>query len=153
MLPVASHSVDRFPEAGSLVICEMRGCIIHLKRRFISVSVYSSGSWATHVTFHSTFHRSGVRVDHCRCQQTKNWSTPTFYISGFNFWIGSRVGAKTETDCCQILLIMIGFNNNRTKIYDNTFKKCLRRKCSKVIFITIKICSASWLYSCWIGTS
>ena len=30
-------------------------------------------------------------------------------------------------------------------IYGNTFKTFLRRKCSKVIFITIKICSASYI--------
>ena len=30
-------------------------------------------------------------------------------------------------------------------IYDNTFKMSLRRKCSKVIFTTIKICSASYI--------
>ena len=35
----------------------------------------------------------------------------------------------------------------------NTFKKSLRRKCSKVIFITIKICSASYIICCCrIGT-
>ena len=46
---------------------------------------------------------------------------------------------------------MIRFN--RLKIYDNTFKKSLRRKCLKVIFITIKICSASYIICCCrIGT-
>ena len=44
-----------------------------------------------------------------------------------------RLGAKSCQSC-------LG------KIYDNTFKKSLRRKCSKVIFITIKICSASDIY-------
>ena len=33
----------------------------------------------------------------------------------------------------------------RIKIYDNTLKTSLRRKCSKVIFITIKIYSASYI--------
>ena len=34
----------------------------------------------------------------------------------------------------------------RIKIYDHTFKKYLKRKCSKVVFIVIKICSSS--YNC-----
>ena len=34
---------------------------------------------------------------------------------------------------------------SRIKIYDNTFKNSLGRKCSKVIFITIKICRASYI--------
>ena len=52
----------------------------------------------------------------------------------------------------RILLKMIRFN--RLKIYDNTFKKSLRRKCWEVIFITIKICSASYIICCCrIGTS
>ena len=38
-------------------------------------------------------------------------------------------GAKTESDCCQSCL---------GKIYDNTFKKFLGKKCSKVMFSTIK---------------
>ena len=33
----------------------------------------------------------------------------------------------------------------RIKIYGNTFKNSLRRRGSKVIFITIKICSASYI--------
>ena len=38
----------------------------------------------------------------------------------------------------------------RIKIYDNTFKKSLRKKYSKVIFITIKICSSNYiLFCCW----
>ena len=40
------------------------------------------------------------------------------------------------------------------KIYDNTCKKSLRAKCSKVIFINIEICSACYIICCcWIGTS
>ena len=40
------------------------------------------------------------------------------------------------------------------KLYDNTFKKSSRRKCSKVIFIIIKICRTSYMICCyWIGTS
>ena len=31
----------------------------------------------------------------------------------------------------------------RIKIYNNSFKKLLRRKCSKINFIAIKICSAN----------
>lgn len=50
--------------------------------RFISVAGYSSGSWATHVTFD----RSGVPVDHCRCQQTKIWSAPGVIQSSFVDW-------------------------------------------------------------------
>ena len=41
----------------------------------------------------------------------------------------------------RILLKMIRFI--RIKIYNNSFKKLLRRKCSKVNFIAIKICSAN----------
>ena len=37
----------------------------------------------------------------------------------------------------------------RIKIYDNTFKNSLRRKGWKVIFITIKICSASYIVLNW----
>ena len=37
----------------------------------------------------------------------------------------------------------------RIKIYDNTFKNSLRRKGSKVIFITIKICSVSYIVWNW----
>ena len=34
----------------------------------------------------------------------------------------------------------------RIQIYDNTFKKSLRSKYSKVIVVTIKICSASYTF-------
>ena len=34
------------------------------------------------------------------------------------------------------------------KIYDNTLKNSLRRKCSKVIFIAIKIVIASYIIFC-----
>ena len=37
----------------------------------------------------------------------------------------------------------------RIKIYGNTFKNSLRRRGSKVIFITIKICSASYIVLNW----
>ena len=37
----------------------------------------------------------------------------------------------------------------RIKIYDNTFKTSLRRKWAKVIFVTIKICSASHIICCY----
>ena len=37
----------------------------------------------------------------------------------------------------------------KIKIYDNTFKNSLRRKSSKVIFITIKICSVSYIVWNW----
>ena len=37
----------------------------------------------------------------------------------------------------------------RIKIYENTFKNSLRRKGWKVIFITIKICSASYIVLNW----
>ena len=37
----------------------------------------------------------------------------------------------------------------RIKIYHNTFKNSLRRKGSTVIFITIKICSASYIDLNW----
>ena len=37
----------------------------------------------------------------------------------------------------------------RIKIYGNTFKNSLRRRGSKVIFITIKICSASFVVLNW----
>ena len=37
----------------------------------------------------------------------------------------------------------------RIKIYGNTFKNSLRRRGSKVIFITIKICSASFIVLNW----
>ena len=37
------------------------------------------------------------------------------------------------------------------KDYDNTFKKSLRRKCLNVIFVTVEICSASYIiFCCWI---
>ena len=51
---------------------------------------------------------------------------------GLNLGIGTAQGAKTENDCCQSCL---------GTIYDNTFQKFLGRKCSKVVFSTIKICS------------
>ena len=37
----------------------------------------------------------------------------------------------------------------RIKIYENTFKNSLRRKGWKVIFITIKICSGSYIVLNW----
>ena len=40
----------------------------------------------------------------------------------------------------------IGKWSIRIKIYGNTFKTSLRRKGSNVIFITIKICSASYSF-------
>ena len=40
------------------------------------------------------------------------------------------------------------------KIYDNTSKTSLGGKCSKDIFIAVKICSANYIFCrCWIGTS
>ena len=64
---------------------------------------------------------------------------------GLSLWIGTAEGAKTENDCYQSCL---------GKIYDNTFKKFLVRKCSQVMFAIIKVRSASYkICCCWIGTS
>ena len=58
---------------------------------------------------------------------------------GLNLWIGTAFGAKNENDCCQSCL---------GKTYDNTFKTFLGRKCSKVMFSTIKIRRASYKICC-----
>ena len=63
-------------------------------------------------------------------------------LRGLNLRIGTAQGAKTQNDCCQSCL-----GKTLWQYFQNVIEK-------KVIFITIKICSAGYIICCcWIGTS